>query len=359
MVIPNRPDISKLDPAIQSYIRSLETEIDRLHMLQNPKTRSRSKSDVDEDLLENLPEILEPSEEPTTINVITVTASGIAKRTPRHLYNRQLRGGMGIFDMDTPLEEPPAILVIADQSASLLLMTNMGRAFRLPVVAIPETPVRARGESIIKKLNLPSEEYLTAILPVHAEGYVAIVSQRGMVRLLRHHVFGEYMKPGTPLYELRTFGFLANACWTSGDRDMFIATRHGRAIRFPEKLVPPQGIQAIRLEEDDSVVSITTIDSDSGVFLLGSDGKGTIRLMKGFTANKAPGAGGKVAFNTNHLVSALTIDNSEDVFIISRLSKIIRFPITDIPLKDGVVQGVICMSLRADETLAVILNLNT
>jgi DNA gyrase/topoisomerase IV subunit A len=74
--------------------------------------------------------------------------------------------------------------------------------------------------------------------------------------------------------------------------------------------------------------------------------------MEGFSANKAPGAGGKIALNTDHLITALSVDEKDDIFIISRLSKIIRFPAGHIPPKEGVVQGVICMSLRGDEPAA-------
>jgi len=91
------------------------------------------------------------------------------------------------------------------------------------------------------------------------------------------------------------------------------------------------------------------------VFLLSSDGKGTIRLIEGFAANKSPGAGGKIAMATDHLISALATDEKTEVFIISHLSKIIRFRLEQIPAKEGVVQGVVCMSLRADQPVTAIL----
>ena len=88
--------------------------------------------------------------------------------------------------------------------------------------------------------------------------------------------------------------------------------------------------------------------------MLGNDGKGTIRLMTGFSLNKAPGAGGKVAFKTDRLIGAAAVDANYDIFIISELGKIIRFQAEEVPAKEGVVQGVNCMALRADETMAVV-----
>ena len=89
-----------------------------------------------------------------------------------------------------------------------------------------------------------------------------------------------------------------------------------------------------------------------GVFLVGDDGKGTVRLMAGFRTNKSPGAGGKVAMKAERLLCAHTVAAGQDALIISALGKIIRFAADDIPAKVGVVQGVHCMSLRADSVTA-------
>ena len=98
-------------------------------------------------------------------------------------------------------------------------------------------------------------------------------------------------------------------------------------------------------------LAVAAVTDDSSVFLVDADGNGTIRTMSGFSANKAPGGGGKIAMKTNHLVSAQRVDPEDDVFMISRLSKIIRFMSEEIPAKEGVVQGVNCMSLRADQVM--------
>jgi len=336
----NRPDLTNLDPHIRAYIESLEAEIERL-------TRPGSEQP---ELPAAQPAPVEP---PGPLNVITATASGIAKRTPAHFYARQRRSGMGIFDLDSPDDEPPAILCLAEDSQTLLLITNFSRAFRLPVSAIPETPNRGRGTSIVSRLNLGEDEQLVAILPVQAQGYLALLSRSGVVRSLRHHVFGEYMKPGIPLYDIKSYGLLAAACWVPGDGDLFIATRFGRAIRFAEKQIPPQGCLGIRLAEDDTAVALAPVYPNSEIFLLGADGRGTVRQMESFNPNKSPGSGGKNAMATSHLVGAANIDGCDDIFIISKLSKIIRFQLAEVPAKEGVVQGVICMSFRADEVVSL------
>jgi DNA gyrase/topoisomerase IV subunit A len=344
-----RPDLSQIPTAVQDYIKQLEAEIARL---RSPGRPSRTKPPAEEDL----PSLAEPlpPEPPTTIQVITLTASGLAKRTPRHLYVPQRRGGMGIFDLDSPEDDPPAILILADIDQYLLLFTSLARAFRLPVSQIAETPVRGRGTSIItRSMNLQPDERLVTALRDEARGAVALVSAQGMVRHLRHHIFGEYMKPGTVLFDTGRFGPLAAACRTPGDGDLFIATRQGKGIRFSEKLVPPQGGAGIRLEKSDTATAVAAANEDSRVFLVDAIGRGTLRIMSGFAANKSAGGGGKIAMNTDCLIAALNADELGDVFMISRWSKIIRFSCEEVPVKEGVVQGVNCMALRADEVVAV------
>jgi len=214
--------------------------------------------------------------------------------------------------------------------------------------------VRARGESFVGRLSLSEDEHVACILPDQVQGYIALLSQSGMARLLRHHVFGEYMKPGTALFYFHAFGPLASACWTSGNGDLFIAAQSGKAIRFSEKSLPPQGGPGIRLGVGDRAVAITSVDEESNVFLLAADGRGTIRSMSSFLANKAPGAGGKVAMATENLVAAAAALPGDDLVILSHQSKIIRFSADDIPIKDSVVQGVNCMALRGDVAVAAL-----
>jgi DNA gyrase subunit A len=338
-----RPDLSRTDPAVREYIEALEAELSRQ---RRPERAQQSDA-----VLASLPS--EPSEPPTTRNLITISLSGVAKRTPRHLYDRQHRGGMGIFDLETPENDPPTQLVIADQSQSLVVITDQGRAFRLPVTDLAEAPVRSRGQSLAQRLGMLPGEKPAVVFPDSGGTYLVLVTQRGQVRRLRYHYFGTNLMPGTLMHDIKEGGPPAAACWTTGEAELFIATRKGDAIRFAERQVPVRGCLGIRVDPDDSVVAACPVQANSGVFLVGADGRGTVRLMEGFALNKAPGAGGKVALKTDKLIGAATVADAEDVLIISRLGKIIRFRADEVPAKEGVVQGVNCMALRADEVTAM------
>ena len=334
-----RPDLTGVDPAVLAYIEPLEME-----MLQLQATKP--EPDVAE-------KPLEPDEPPTTFNVITISHAGFAKRTPRHLYSRQRRSGMGVFDLETTDNDFPALLVVADEEAAILLFTNFGRAFRLKVDTLSETAVRARGQNIMTLFNFRPHERIIAALPADSGEAVALASQRGWVRTVHGSRLNRNLIPGMSFYDVQQGGQMTAACWTSGDDELFVATRQGKAIRFSERQVHKSGSLGLRVDLGDEVAAITAVTEESGVFLLSHDGKGTVRHMSGFRLNKAPGAGGKVAMKTDKLVGAVTVQPEDDLFIISQLGKLIRFNAEEVPVKEGVVQGVNCMALRNDEVTAV------
>lgn len=344
MPIP-RPDLSQTSPAILAYIESLEDELARLHAHQAAADRPWRRP---------LDAPSEASEAPTTLNIVSLSAGGLIKRTPRHLYQRQRRGGMGVFDLETPDRDRPAFLALADAAASLLLLTNRGRAFRLPLAMLAESPVRSRGQPAGEFLSLLADERIACVLPAEGGSYLTLVSERGQVRRYSAHLFGEAMRPGAAVFDPAYGGEPAAACWSNGDDDLFIATRSAQAIRFAERQVPVRGVLGIRLERDDRVAAMTAVKDNSSVFLLGADGRGALRQMTGFRPHKEPGAGGKTAMKTDALIAAVTAGEDDELFLLSRLSKIIRFAAAEVPAKDGVVQGVNCMELRGDETVAVI-----
>jgi DNA gyrase subunit A len=330
-----RPDLTNVDSEVVAYIEALEAELEAMGAQERPSSAP------------------EPSEPPTTLNVITISQQNIAKRTPRHFYGRQRRGGMGVFDLDTPEDAPPRALVVADEAEAFVLFSNFGRAFRLQVSDLLETAVRGDGQSLASLLQFRPHEHIVKALPDNGGAYVVLVSQRGRVRRVRSNYLGKSLIPGMIFHDVKDGGHLVDACWTPGNGDLFIATRLGKGIRFMESQVHSQGTLGIRVDVDDMVVAISAVTAASGVFMMTSDGKGTIRLMSGFAANKAPGAGGKVAMKTDDLVAAVAVTDEDDILAISQLSKIIRFAASDVPPKEGVVQGVNCMALRNDMVTAV------
>lgn len=334
---PTRPDLNTLPADVRAYIEFLEDSLAEAESAAESERSSAASG--------------EPSETPTTAQVITISRSGLVKRTPRHLYSRQRRGGMGIFDLDSGEDDPPAFLLVADVSDRLLVWSDRNRYFSLAVTDLPEGAVRDKGESISRWVTLQPEEELAVVIPDGGGAHLHLLSDRGWVRKFSRTQL-PHLKDGS-LVEVRAGHRPVAACWSSGGDDLFVVSRTGQAIRFSERQVPISGgCLGIRLDPGDECLAVAAVQEESGVFLVGDDGKGTVRLMAGFRTNKSPGAGGKVAMKADRLLCAHAVAPGQDALIISALGKIIRFAVDDIPAKEGVVQGVNCMSLRADSAVA-------
>jgi DNA gyrase/topoisomerase IV subunit A len=347
-----KPDLTGVAPDVAAYIEYLEKELGHSRTRSGAAARSERGAE-DEDL--SLPP-LEATEPATTFQIVTLSRGGLIKRSARHLYERQRRGGMGIFDIDLPDHDAPFALCHADESDTLVLITNKARAFRLRMNEITPVPVRSKGQSIQSLVRLQDGEYPAALLPTSHGVTLVLVSEKGYARALPAHMVGMGMTPGVSLYRYAEFGPVAGACWSGGKGDLLLATRNGLGIRFPEKALALPGGLGIRLENGDAAVGVAAVQPPDGerILLVGSDGRGTLRLMEGFGANKSPGGGGKIAFKSDKVIGALAVTPESDVFIISRLGKMIRFKASEIPPKEGVVQGVNCMSLRGDECVTMV-----
>ncbi|MCC6606524.1 MAG: hypothetical protein IT327_25175 [Anaerolineae bacterium] len=334
-----RPDLSSVSPEVLAYIEALEAE---LLTYQSGQPRRRSADS-------------EPAEPPTTRQVITISQRGVAKRTARHLYGRQRRSGIGVFDLDVDEHDFPAHVVIADESARLLLFSNLGRVFPLAVADIhPTEELRAPGENITDRFSFHGNEHIIGALPAEGGQYVVLASQRGWVQRVAASYFGKSLIPGMAFHDVKQGGQITAVTWTHGTDEIFLATRLAQGIRFRETQVPARGgCLGLRVDPGDEVVAVSSVVESSGVFVMGHDGKGTIRQMSGFRLNKAPGAGGKAIFKADQLIGAVTVRDNDDIFILAQSGKMIRFQANEVPPKEGVVQGVNCMGLRNDEVTAV------
>ena len=334
----DRPDLTGVDDEIVAYINYLENNI-----VQATRPKSRSSSAA------SMP--AEPTEPETTIQLITLSRAGLIKRTPRHLYARQKRAGMGVFEIDLPEDDSPQQIMLADVESDLVALTNFARVYKIPVANIQEAPVRGKGAplaDLVTNFGMHDREHVVTLLAGSGQS-IAILTERGHV-ITRNKNF---IKNGAILYDVNTILPPRAACWSTGQDEIFVGTKKGLAIRFSTKQVSSKGTSAIRLEAGDELLGIAAVEPSGGVLLVSSDGRGTIRLMDGFRPNKSPGGGGKVALKAEEMVGMATANPEDDIFIVSSLCKMIRFSAGDIPAKTGAVQGVHLMTLRADEVAAV------
>ncbi|MFO6463219.1 DNA gyrase subunit A [Jannaschia sp. KMU-145] len=206
--------------------------------------------------------------------VVTITASGYAKRTPLADFRAQRRGGKGLGGMATKEDDVVTTLFVANTHTPLLFFTTDGMVYKLKTWRLPQGGRTAKGKALVNLLPIETGTGIAAILPIDRdedhwdELQVVFATDRGTVRRNRLSDFANVMRNGkiAMKFEGETEGWrMINARIASADDDVMLVTRSGRAIRFSSTDVrvfnsrASTGVRGIRLGEDDAVVSMAVI----------------------------------------------------------------------------------------------------
>ncbi len=206
--------------------------------------------------------------------VVTVTASGYAKRTPLAEFRSQKRGGKGTAGMATKEEDVVTTLFVASTHTPLLFFTTDGMVYKLKAWRLPQGGRTAKGKALVNLLPIATGTGIAAIMPVDREEadwgdlQVVFATDRGTVRRNALSDFANVMRNGkiAMRFEGETADWrLIDARIASHDDDVMLVTRSGRAIRFPATDVrvfnsrASTGVRGIRLGREDAVVSMAVI----------------------------------------------------------------------------------------------------
>jgi DNA gyrase/topoisomerase IV subunit A len=251
-----------------------------------------------------------------------------------------------------------AHLLVARESAAVLVLSSRGRAFRVPVDSLPLTEMRGRGTSLPGRLMLTNDETIGALLALDDErdggSNLLIATASGWVRSLHRNYVGPRLQPGTLLSDPRRGGPPAAMALSDGEGDLLVATRSGLGYRFSERLLRREGVSGIQVRPGDALAGIASIGGDEDdVLLVTGDGQGARRNMGGFSANKSPGGQGKILMKTDALAGLARVTGTCEAMCASGLAKVIRFAVDEVPAKSGSVQGVNVMDCRSDSLTAM------
>ena len=207
--------------------------------------------------------------------VVTITASGWAKRTPLADYRAQKRGGKGLSGMATKDEDVITTLFVANTHTQLLFFTTDGMAYKLKTWRLPSGGRTSKGKPIVNILPIPTGVGIAAIMPVDRDEkdwddlQIIFATSKGSVRRNRLSDFTNVKSNGkiAMKFEGEDEGTkMINARICDENDDVMLVTSSGRAIRFPVTDVrvfnsrSSTGVRGIKLINDgDEVVSMSVI----------------------------------------------------------------------------------------------------
>ena len=293
--------------------------------------------------------------------VFTLTHAGYIKRQPADTYQAQRRGGRGITALSHKEDDFVEELFLASSHDHILFVTDFGRVYRLKGYQIYECSRTSRGVNIVNLLPLAEGETVTSMLrvPEGAEGYLVMVTKRGIIKRTELSQFANIRKSGLIAINLNEGDRLAWTRITSGSDELIVATRLGVAIRFPETDVRTMGrtatgVRAIRLAEGDEVVGAGVLREGASVLTVTEEGKGRRTAESEYRTQRRGGKGIRNYGTRGHVAALKVIDETDDIILISLEGIIIRMHVSDINLQSRYGSGVRVMRLAEGDRVVTV-----
>jgi DNA gyrase subunit A len=285
---------------------------------------------------------------------ITITRDGYIKRMPLDTYRLQHRGGRGIVALSKKEEDSVRDIFVATTHHLILVFTNQGRVYRLRAYQVPMASRTSRGTPIINVVPLESAEQVTAWVPVRnfdQGGYLVMVTRLGVIKKTLLKQYDTALKTkGLIAINLRPEDRLEWVMWTDGTRDIILATKMGKALRFAEKCVRPMGrsaagVKAIKLQKNDELVATESIRSDDArdLLVVAERGLGKRTPLEEYRCQGRATQGVmtlKITSRNGAVVGVTVVDNDDEVMCISSGGVLIRVPVKGIRRTGRNAQGV-------------------
>jgi len=261
--------------------------------------------------------------------VLSVSRGGYIKSVPLDTYRRQGRGGRGV--KATALKEGDIVehLTTTTAHSYLLLFSNSGRVYRLKAHEIPKRDRTARGTAVVNVVSMRPEDEVAAMIDTRdyeSYRYLLIATRKGMVKKTLFREYDSTRREGIIALNLKDGDEVVRVVPTSGEEDLLLITRKGKAIRFSERNVRPMGRTAtgvigIRLESDDEVVACGVVrDENDDLLLLTEFGFGKRTKLHHFPRKGRGGKGviaAKLTKPRGDIIGATVVKAGDEVFVIS------------------------------------------
>src|SRR5262249_30087276 len=198
---------------------------------------------------------------------ISVSNTGYIKRTAISTYRSQRRGGKGRIGMRTREEDFVSHLFVASTHAYIMIFSDRGRAYWLKVHEIPDVGPDGRGKAIANLVSMQEGERIAALLSVREfeeNKFIVMGTKRGEVKKSELTAFSNPRAGGIIAMDGEEGDAVIAAQISDGSHEMFIGTRDGMAIRFPETDVRSMGrtaggVRGIMLRDGDEVVGMDVL----------------------------------------------------------------------------------------------------
>ena len=298
--------------------------------------------------------------------VVTLSHAGYAKSQPINIYRSQRRGGRGKTATSVKDQDFIDKLFIASTHDTLLCFSSRGKLYWLKVYELPQASRTARGKPIINLLPLEEGEQINAVLSIRnyvEDMFVFMATADGTVKKTSLIEFSRPRPSGIRAIELVDGNKLIGVELTDGKRDIMLFSDAGKVVRFPESHVrsmgrTAKGVRGIRLTKGQNAISLIIVKStETTVLTATQNGYGKRTDIEDYPQKSRGGVGVisiQVTKRNGPVVSAVAVENDDEIMLISDQGTLIRTPVKDISVFGRNTQGVRLVNLSELEQLASI-----
>ena len=304
--------------------------------------------------------------------VITISHLGYIKRTPLTEYRVQSRGGKGSKGSATRDTDFIEHIFTATNHNYLLFFTEQGKCFWMRAFEIPEEGKNSKGRAIQNLINVEKDDKVLAYLNVKDlmdedyinNNYIILCTKKGIIKKTTLEAYSRPRKNGINAITIREGDQLLEACLTSGDDEVLMALRSGKAVRFNEQTVRPMGrnasgVKAITLaSEEDEVIGMICINSpEQNVLVVSENGYGKRSDIEDYRITNRGTKGVKtlnITDKTGELIAIKSVTDDEDLMIINKSGIVIRLAVNTLRIMGRATQGVKLIDLRGNDQIAAV-----
>ena len=298
---------------------------------------------------------------------ISITNRGYIKRVSDQAYRRQGRGGRGVIGQSMRGEDEVSFFVRANTLDTILFFTDKGKVYSERAFELPEESRQGRGIPLVNIINLEAEENVTAVVTVtdfSQAKFFAMATRLGRIKRVPVSDFQNVRPSGLIAIRLDNKDELGWVSMTSGQEDLILVTREGKALRFAESEVRPtgrttMGVTGIRLRGKDRVVAMDVVEPNGYLLVITDKGQGKRTSLDEYLA-KGRGTLGVTTISQEareeigDIAEAKVVQDGEDITLITRAGIVLRIKVSDISIQGRATQGVRIMDLDEGDSLAAL-----
>ncbi|WP_295126424.1 DNA gyrase subunit A [uncultured Leifsonia sp.] len=286
--------------------------------------------------------------------VVTVTRGGYIKRTRSDNYRSQHRGGKGVKGAQLRGEDVVDHFFVTTTHHWLLFFTNKGRVYRAKAYEVQEAGRDAKGQHVANLLAMQPDEEIAEILDIRdyaAAKYLVLATRDGLIKKTALEEYDTNRSGGIIAIKLREDDELVSALLVEEDSDLLLVSRKGMSIRFTasdEALRPmgrsTSGVIGMHFRGDDSLLDAAVVSDEGYVFVVTEGGYAKRTSADQYRLQNRGGLGIKVAKlsdDRGDLVGSLIVDEDDEVLVVLASGKVVRSAVAEVPAKGRDTMGVV------------------